>query len=98
MARLLGVHEVELRLGADSAEFERVAAEVASLPMFDGWSFRLLKGERGVRTGNTSWFSRSSVRRRVTGTIPRRARLRTRVVASTSRTQRRPMRGSGCTP
>jgi hypothetical protein len=51
MAGLLGVHEVELRPGADSAEFERVAAEVASLPMFDGWRFRLLKGERGVRTG-----------------------------------------------
>ena len=51
MARLLGVHEVELRPGADAAEFERLAAEVASLPMFEGWSFRLLKGERGVRTG-----------------------------------------------
>jgi hypothetical protein len=51
MPRLLGVHEVELRPGADSAEFERLAAEVASLPMFDGWSFQLLKGERGVRTG-----------------------------------------------
>ena len=50
MAGLLGVHEVELRPGADSAEFERVAAEIASLPMFDGWRFRLLKGERGVRT------------------------------------------------
>jgi hypothetical protein len=47
MARVVGVHEIELRPGADPAEFERVAAEVVSLPMFEGWTTRLLKGERG---------------------------------------------------
>lgn len=52
MARVVGVHEIELRPGTDPAEFERVAAEVVSLPMFEGWTTRLLKGERGVRAGN----------------------------------------------
>jgi hypothetical protein len=49
MARVLGIHEIELRPEADPVEFERVAAEVVSLPMFEGWTTRLLKGERGVR-------------------------------------------------
>jgi hypothetical protein len=51
MSRVVGLHEIELRPGADPAEFERVAAEVVSLPMFEGWTTRLLKGERGVRAG-----------------------------------------------
>ena len=51
MAHVLGVHEIELWPGADPAEFERVAADVVSLPMFEGWTTRLLKGERGVRAG-----------------------------------------------
>ena len=51
MARVVGLHEIELRPGADPAEFEPAAAEVVSLPMFEGWTTRLLKGERGVRAG-----------------------------------------------
>jgi hypothetical protein len=51
MARVVGLHEIELRLGADPAEIERVAAEVVSLPMSEGWTTRLLKGEQGVCAG-----------------------------------------------
>jgi hypothetical protein len=51
MARVVGLHEIELRPGTDPAEFERVASEVVSLPMFEGWTTRLLKGERGARAG-----------------------------------------------
>jgi hypothetical protein len=51
MARVVGLHEIELRPGTDPTEFERVAAEVVSLPMFEGWTTRLLKGERGARAG-----------------------------------------------
>jgi hypothetical protein len=95
MARVVGLHEVELRPGADPAEFERVATEVVSLPMFEGWTTRLLKGERGVRAGKYLLVSRLSIGRHVTGTSPRSIRARTRSVASTSRTGRRPMPGNG---
>jgi hypothetical protein len=81
MARVVGLHEIELRPEADPVEFERVAAEVVSLPMFEGWTTRLLKGERGVRAGRY---------------FPRSTRARTRSVALTSRTGRRPMPGNGC--
>jgi hypothetical protein len=68
MARVVGLHEIELRPEADPVEFERVAAEVVSLPMFEGWTTRLLKGERGVRAGKYLLVSRSSIRRHVTDT------------------------------
>ena len=51
MARVLGVHEIELRPETDPAEFERVAAEVVAAPMFEGWRTMVFKGERGVRAG-----------------------------------------------
>jgi hypothetical protein len=52
MARILSLQEVELRPGADPAEFERVfAAEVAPSPTLPGFRARLLKGDRGVRAG-----------------------------------------------
>jgi hypothetical protein len=96
MARVVGLHEIELRPGADPAEFERVAAEVVSLPMFEGWTTRLLKVSEAYVPASTCWFSRSSIRRHVTGTSPQSTRARTRLVASTSRTGRRPMPGNGC--
>ena len=52
MARVLGVHEIELKLGADPEEFERAAAEVASSAQPEGWRTLVLKGERGPRSGN----------------------------------------------
>lgn len=52
MARVLGVHEIELKLGTDTAEFERAAAEVASSVQPEGWRTLVLKGERGPRSGN----------------------------------------------
>jgi hypothetical protein len=92
----VGLHEIELRPGADPAEFERVTAEVVSLPMYEGWTSRLLKGARGVRAGKYLLVSTSSIQRHVTGTSPRSTRARTRSVASMSRTGRRPMPGNGC--
>jgi hypothetical protein len=96
MAHVVGLHEIELRHGADPAEFERVAAEVVSLPMFEGWTTRLLRVSEACVPGSTCWFSRSSIRRHVTGTSPRRARAQMKIGRSTSRTGRRPMPGNGC--
>ena len=44
MPRVMGVHEIELRAGVDPAEFERVAAEVVSLPMMEGWTNSIAQG------------------------------------------------------
>lgn len=51
MARLLGMHEIELSEGADPVEFERLFAESAAQPDMPGWKTRLLRGERGERAG-----------------------------------------------
>jgi len=52
MARVLGVHEIELKAGADPDQFERAAAEVVTSPQPEGWRTLLLKGERGPRSGS----------------------------------------------
>jgi len=51
MSRLLGIHEVQLVEGADVAEFERLFTEAAAQTALDGWKTRLLRGDRGERTG-----------------------------------------------
>jgi hypothetical protein len=51
MAGVLGVHEIDLGPGADPAEFERLAAAVVAQPAPAGMKVRVLKGERGARTG-----------------------------------------------
>ena len=57
MARLLGLHEVELRPEVDPAEYERVfATEVAASAAPPGMTAHLLKGERGVRAGKLMWL------------------------------------------
>ena len=51
MARVLGVHEVELSDDGDPAEFERLAAAAMAEPVPDGMSVRLFKADRGRRNG-----------------------------------------------
>jgi hypothetical protein len=52
MAKLIGVHEIELLPGVNEAEFERFVIEemIPNIP-FEGWTLRLAKGDRGVRDG-----------------------------------------------
>ncbi len=38
MARVLGVHEIELRDGVDPAEFESLFAATSELPELPGWT------------------------------------------------------------
>ena len=51
MAKVYGLHEIELRPGADPAAFEQLVASAAELENFEGWTPYLLKGERGERKG-----------------------------------------------
>jgi hypothetical protein len=52
MPKVFGLHEIELRPEADPAEYERYFAEaVATQPMLQGWTVKLLRGDRGPRTG-----------------------------------------------
>jgi len=52
MTRVFGMHEIELNPGVNEEDFEDfVLNEVAKAPFYPGWSFRLLKGDRGVRKG-----------------------------------------------
>jgi hypothetical protein len=52
VSKIFGLHEVELRAGADPGEYERfLAEEMAPLPMLPGWRAHLLRGERGEREG-----------------------------------------------
>ncbi len=51
MAKVYGIHEIELRPGADSAAFEQLVAESTDLDRFEGWTPYLLRGERGERKG-----------------------------------------------
>ena len=50
MAKLYGLHEIELRPGVSPEEFEKVAAET-NFADLEGWTTHLLKGERGERNG-----------------------------------------------
>ncbi len=52
MAKVLGIHELELKSGASGDKFERFfREEVLSGPSLPGVRLQLLKGERGVREG-----------------------------------------------
>ena len=52
MTRVFGLHEIELNPGANEEDFENfVLKEMATAPMYPGFSLRLLKGDRGVRKG-----------------------------------------------
>ena len=51
MAKVYGLHEVELVPGADPVEFEQLASELAKGHGYKGWNMYLLKGERGERNG-----------------------------------------------
>jgi hypothetical protein len=53
MAKVLGIHEIELLPGVSEADFERfVTAEFRPrLNSFQGWTARLGKGDRGQRDG-----------------------------------------------
>jgi hypothetical protein len=56
MARVFGMHEVELRPGVDPEDFEQfVAKEMSEVHQFPGWRSYLLKGDRGVRAGKYLW-------------------------------------------
>jgi hypothetical protein len=52
MARVFGIHEIELRSGANAPEFERyVTQEVFPAFPLPGTRYYLLKGNRGARDG-----------------------------------------------
>jgi len=52
MAKVFGIHEIELRPGVKEEDFERFLTEEAvQLPQFQGWKFHFAKADRGVRTG-----------------------------------------------
>ncbi len=52
MAKVYGIHEIELHPGADPAAFEQLFAAGAELDAaYEGWTPYLLKGERGERKG-----------------------------------------------
>ena len=50
MAKVFGLHEIELRPDVTDEQYERFIREkVASLATFPGWRWYLLKGDRGER-------------------------------------------------
>ena len=52
MTRVFGMHEIELHPGVKEEDFENfVLNELSAAPNYPGWSWRLLKGDRGARTG-----------------------------------------------
>jgi len=52
MAKVFGIHEIELRPGVTAEEFERFYTEAtAQLPPRQGWNFHLAKADRGARAG-----------------------------------------------
>jgi hypothetical protein len=52
IAKLFGVHEIELLPGVSEADFERfVNAEFLPLSGMEGWTGYLAKGDRGERAG-----------------------------------------------
>src|SRR5688500_12212605 len=52
MTRVFGLHEIELNPGVKEEDFENFFLnEVARASYYPGWSFQLLKGDRGERTG-----------------------------------------------
>ena len=52
MAKVFGIHELELRPGVTPEQFEQfVRAEVAQAPAQPVWTIHMLKGDRGTRDG-----------------------------------------------
>ncbi len=52
MAKVFGIHHLELKDDANAAEFERmVSDELNALPRPPGWQFSIVKGERGENIG-----------------------------------------------
>jgi hypothetical protein len=52
MAKVFGIHEIELQPGVEPDAYERFfAEEVVPTVELPGWKIHLLKGDRGVRTG-----------------------------------------------
>ncbi len=52
MAKVVGIHELDLKPGASADEFERFyREEVVPGPQLSGVQTSLLKGDRGVRNG-----------------------------------------------
>jgi hypothetical protein len=52
MTRVFGLHEIELNPGVNEEDFEKFfLKELATAPMYPGFSLRLLKGDRGARKG-----------------------------------------------
>jgi hypothetical protein len=52
MAKVIGVHEIDLGEGADPAEFEQLTAAAAGEPLPSGMNVRVFKGNRGPRNGS----------------------------------------------
>jgi hypothetical protein len=52
VTRVFGMHEIELNPGVKEEDFENFFLnELATAPLYQGWSVRLLKGDRGARKG-----------------------------------------------
>ncbi len=52
MAKVFGIHQIELKPDANVAEFERfVRDEYSALPRFHSWQVSIAKGERGENVG-----------------------------------------------
>jgi hypothetical protein len=52
MARVFGLHEIELNPGVNEEDFENFFLnEVTKAAFYPGWKVRLLKGDRGARKG-----------------------------------------------
>jgi hypothetical protein len=52
MAKVFGIHEIELRPGVTAEQFDQfMRDEVASAPTQQVWTIHVLKGDRGMRDG-----------------------------------------------
>ena len=52
MPKVFALHEIELQPGLEPEEYERFfTEEIAPMLKLPGWKTRLLKGDRGARTG-----------------------------------------------
>ncbi len=52
MAKVFGIHEVELRPGVTAEQFEQFIADTASQwPQFEGFTTYVAKGDRGAHVG-----------------------------------------------
>ncbi len=52
MAKVYGIHDLELKPGVSAEEFESfVAQEVNTMPPIPGWTWAISKGDRGDRIG-----------------------------------------------